>query len=183
MEFTCTPLEIPGVLCIGHEIAHDPRGFFQETFRKDVFGQFNIPEMVQDNCSRSKQNVLRGLHYQLEPCAVGKLVQCVSGTIFDVAVDLRKRSGHFGAWVGVTLSDDNQKMLYVPPGCAHGFCVLSKQADVFYKMTGYFSPTHDRSVLWNDKTIGIKWPIDSPIVSQKDANAPTLQNAENNFSM
>ena len=135
---------------------------------------------VQDNHSRSARGVLRGLHYQLPPMAQGKLVRVVSGEIYDVAVDIRRGSKTFGQWFGVTLSADNKRQLWVPPGFAHGFVVTSDTADVIYKVTAYYSPEHDRGIRWNDPDIGIEWPLAGlqPLLSGKDTNAPLLKDAE-----
>ncbi|WP_447979736.1 dTDP-4-dehydrorhamnose 3,5-epimerase [Candidatus Nitrospira bockiana] len=181
MKFSSTRLAIPDLVLIEHEMFKDARGFFVESYKERDFSAFGIPHFVQDNHSRSMKGILRGLHYQKEPASIGKLVRCLRGHIFDVAIDMRKGSPHFGKWVGVDLTEENNKMLYVPPGFAHGFCVLSDIADVFYKMTGYYSQEHDRGIVWNDPDLGIHWPIQSPSVSSKDANAPRLRDADNNF--
>jgi dTDP-4-dehydrorhamnose 3,5-epimerase len=181
MDFKFTRLEIPDLILIEHERFKDARGFFIESFRERNFLDFGIPRFVQDNHSSSPKGILRGLHYQVEPAGVGKLIRCLKGKIFDVGVDIRKGSPTYGKWVGIELNDENNLMLYVPPGFAHGFCVLSDQADVFYKMTGYYSPEHDRAIVWNDPDIGIQWPIEEPQLSEKDARAPRLKDADNNF--
>jgi dTDP-4-dehydrorhamnose 3,5-epimerase len=182
MEFVFCPLEITGVTVIEHQLFRDHRGFFLEDYRLEDFVRHAIPPFVQGNFSRSVQGVLRGLHYQLEPAAVGKLVRCTSGRIYDVALDMRKSSPTYGRWAGVELSGEGTSMLYVPPGCAHGFCVLSAVADVAYLMTGYYSATHDRAVLWCDPDVGIEWPVREPLLSSKDAAAPRLHQADNNFA-
>jgi dTDP-4-dehydrorhamnose 3,5-epimerase len=182
MKFTFTRLEIPEVVLIEHEIFRDARGFFLESYRENDFAEHGIPRFVQDNHSRSTKGVLRGLHYQLEPKAVGKLVRCMRGAIFDVAVDLRRGSPSYGKWVGAELTEENHRMLWVPPGFAHGFCTLSDIADVLYKQTEYYSQEHDRGTRWNDPAIGIRWPIADPQVSAKDASAPLLKDAEHNFT-
>tara|TARA_Y100001934_G_C12164627_1_gene683647 strand:+ start:248 stop:799 length:552 start_codon:yes stop_codon:yes gene_type:complete len=182
MEFFCEKTDIPDLLIITHEMFEDGRGFFVESYRQNSLAEFGLPDFVQDNHSRSTKGVLRGLHYQLEPCSVGKLVRCMRGEIYDVAVDIRKGSPTYSKWFGLHLSKENHKMLYVPPGFAHGFLTLSDDAEVFYKMTGYYSQEHDRGILWNDPAIGVEWPECSPLLSEKDALAPTLAHAENNSS-
>ena len=181
MEFSFKALEIPDVLLVTHGIFKDPRGFFLESFREEPFSKMGIPRFVQDNHAKSTKGVLRGMHYQLRPAAIGKLVRCLRGRIFDVAVDIRRGSAHFGRWVGVELAEDDCRMLYIPEGFAHGYCVLSEEGEVFYKTTGYYSPAHDRGFRWNDPEVKVAWPIAEPILSPKDANAPLLKDAENNF--
>lgn len=159
----------------------DERGYFFEAFNQDEFrrqvGQ--VPTFVQDNHSRSRKDVLRGLHYQIEPMAQGKLVRVPRGSAFDVVVDIRRSSPSFGEWFGIELSEENFKQLWVPPGFAHGFLALSDPADILYKVTDYYSPEHDRSIRWDDPDIGIEWPIDGePILSDKDAAAPYLRDVE-----
>ena len=172
MEFRET--ELPGVIIVEPRVFGDDRGFFMETFHSEKFAQAGIPTtFLQDNHSRSSRGVLRGLHYQ-EPVAQGKLVRAVTGAIFDVAVDIRPGSAMFGRWVGVELNDENRRQLWVPPGFAHGFLVLSDVADVVYKCTELYDPKGDRSILWNDPQIGIQWPGANPLLSKKDAEAPTL---------
>ena len=182
MPFQFTKLNIPEVLLIEPKIFKDSRGFFMETFKKSEFEQNNINEdFFQDNLSHSTKNTLRGLHYQKEPKAQGKLVMVLSGEIFDVAVDIRKGSPTYGKWIGVFLSDKKKQMLYVPPGFAHGFCVLSDKVDFQYKVTAEYSPDHERGIIWNDPTINIEWPISTPILSPRDAQLPSIQLADNDF--
>jgi dTDP-4-dehydrorhamnose 3,5-epimerase len=181
MTFKFTRLEIPEVLLIEHEIFRDPRGLFLESYRQSDFALHGIPPFVQDNHSRSARGVLRGIHYQLEPHAVGKLVRCSRGAIFDVAVDLRHGSPTYGKWLGTELDEDNRRMVYIPPGFGHGFCTLSEVADVLYKQTDYYCPEFDRGVLWSDPDLEIRWPIAEPQVSPKDAKAPQLKDADHNF--
>lgn len=176
-----TSLDIPDVVLIEPEVHGDHRGFFMETFREDAF-QKNITaaSFVQDNHSKSSQGILRGLHYQLQKTQ-GKLVRVISGKVFDVAVDLRKSSPYFGKWTGVILSAENKKILWVPPGFAHGFYVISDEAQFTYKCTDYYAPEHERCLLWNDPSINIDWPIPAgqkPILSDKDKNGSILGNAE-----
>tara|TARA_A100001388_G_scaffold266659_1_gene239955 strand:- start:793 stop:1329 length:537 start_codon:yes stop_codon:yes gene_type:complete len=150
----------------------DERGFFLETFQKERYGNFlgNDLEFVQDNHSRSSSGVLRGLHFQkLKP--QGKLVRVVRGEVFDVAVDIRKESDSFGKWIGVNLSEKNKRQLWVPPGFAHGFLVLSNTADFEYKCTEYYDANDECSILWNDPDLQINWPIENPILSKKDSSA------------
>jgi dTDP-4-dehydrorhamnose 3,5-epimerase len=182
MKFKFTRLEIPEVLLIEHEIVRDQRGFFLESYRHNDFALQGIPAFVQINHSRSVRAVLRGLHYQLEPHALGKLVRCLGGEIFDVAVDLRRGSPTYGKWVGMELCGDDCRMLYVPTGFGHGFCTLSEVADVLYLQTDYYCAECERNVLWNDPDLGIRWPLgEEPRLSAKDARAPRLRDAENNF--
>jgi len=181
MKFIFTRLEIPDVIEIEHERLGDARGFFSETWRRDIFEEHGLPSFVQENHSRSVRGVLRGLHYQRLPKAQGKLIRCLRGTIFDVGVDLRKSSRTFGRWVGRTISDENRKLLYIPPGFAHGFCVLSDWADVLYHQTDYYSPEHEEGIRWDDPDLAITWPIKSPLLSPKDGKYPSFKNANNNF--
>ena len=177
MTFKFTRLEIPEVVLIDPEVFPDERGFFIESYKYSEFATFGIKEhFVQDNHSRSTKGVLRGLHYQNPPKAQGKLVWVVVGEIFDVAVDIRKDSPTYGTWVGVTLSAENKRMLYIPPWFAHGFCVLSREAEVLYKTTEEYAAEYDAGIIWNDLKIGIRWPIEHPILSPKDAALPTLRN-------
>jgi dTDP-4-dehydrorhamnose 3,5-epimerase len=174
------PLAIPEVLVIEPRVFKDDRGFFFESFNGRAFEKaIGRPvAFVQDNHSYSSKNVLRGLHYQIRQ-PQGKLVRAISGVIFDVAVDLRKGSPTFGRWVGDILSAENRKQIWVPEGFAHGFVVMSDQAEVLYKTTDYWSPENERCIVWNDETLGVKWPIDGPpIVSSKDAGGATFQAAD-----
>lgn len=163
--------EIADVLILEPKVFADDRGFFFESFNQRVFeAAVGGPvTFVQDNHSKSRKNVLRGLHYQVEQ-PQGKLVRAVSGTIYDVAVDIRETSPTFGRWVGVELSADNKRQLWIPPGLAHGFLVVSETAEVLYKATDYYAPAHERTILWNDPTLAIAWPLSGqPQVSGKDA--------------
>ncbi len=172
---------IPEVLILEPTLFGDERGFFLESFNQKVFEKATglSVNFVQDNHSRSRRHVLRGLHYQLKH-AQGKLVRVVSGSVFDVAVDIRKESPTFGQWAGVELSEDNHRMFWVPAGFAHGYFVLSEQADFLYKATDYYAPDYERSILWNDFDIGIEWPLNgqTPILSQKDQAGLPLRKAE-----
>lgn len=171
------PTELPGVLIVEPKVFGDDRGFFMETFHEKRYADAGIPgPFVQDNYSRSAKGILRGLHFQ-EPNAQGKLVQVLAGAVYDVAVDIRKGSPTFGRWVAVELSTDNRRQLWIPPGFAHGFCVLSESADFHYKCTTLYSPDTERGVLWNDPDLGIPWPVSTPLLSGKDAKAPRLKDA------
>ncbi len=174
------PQSIPEVILFEPKVFGDERGFFFESFNQARFEAAvgRSVSFVQDNHSKSAKGVLRGLHYQIQQ-AQGKLVRVAQGEVFDVAVDLRKSSPTFGRWVGALLSGDNKKQLWVPPGFAHGFVVLSETAEFLYKTTDYYAPTHDRSLLWNDPALGIDWPMSSePLLSDKDRNAKRLADAE-----
>jgi len=178
MKITATRL--PEVLLLDPVVHGDARGFFMETFRQSWFDELGLNlRFVQDNQSRSSQGILRGLHYQVNR-PQGKLVRVVAGEVFDVAVDLRRGSPTLGQWVGEYLSEQNRRQLWIPPGFAHGFYVTSQVADVVYKCTEYFSPTDDRSLFWNDKSIGVDWPLagGDPSLSEKDRQAPELDRAE-----
>lgn len=170
---------IPGLLLIQPKVFRDPRGFFTETFQRQRYRDAGIAaEFVQDNFSRSSTGTLRGLHYQIQH-PQGKLVQVLRGKIFDVVVDLRKSSPSFGRWLGFELSEENCQQVFVPTGCAHGFCVLSDTVDFTYKCTDYYFPAHERTLLWNDPAIGIEWPLtDEPILSTKDRAGVPLERAE-----
>ena len=177
-----TPTAIDGVLVLEPKVFGDARGFFLESFNQQAFDQATGQrfEFVQDNHSRSSQGVLRGLHYQLPPHAQGKLVRVVSGSVWDVAVDIRRNSPTFGQWVGVELSGDNHKQLWLPPGMAHGFVVLSESADFLYKTTAFYAPECDRGIAWNDPDLAIAWP-ELPggyLLSDKDQRQPALAQAE-----
>ncbi|HEC84585.1 MAG: dTDP-4-dehydrorhamnose 3,5-epimerase [Candidatus Parabeggiatoa sp. nov. 2] len=170
-----TETAIPGVLLIEPKVFGDSRGFFLETFHAARYAEAGITgPFVQDNHSHSAKGVLRGLHFQKQ-YPQGKLVYVTSGTVFDITVDIRKDSPTFGKWVGVILSADEHKQFYVPPGFAHGFCVLSDWADFHYKCTDYYHPEDEGSIRWNDPAIGIEWPLTNPTLSTKDANAPYLK--------
>jgi len=168
-------LEIDGLCLITPAVFTDDRGFFMETYKRSVFFDNGIKrDFVQDNLSRSKKGVLRGLHYQEGDYAQGKLVRCSKGEVFDVAVDIREGSKTFGQWYGVVLSEDNGKMFYIPEGFAHGFYTLSEEADLAYKCTSEFYAPADRGIIWNDPDINIDWPSDMPILSAKDMGHPRL---------
>jgi len=182
MPFTFKKLNLPEIFLVEAQSFPDDRGYFKEIFKESNFIKNGInTRFVQDNFSRSTKGVLRGLHYQKNPKAQAKLVTVLHGEIFDVAVDIRKNSPTYGKWIGETLSEQNHKLLYIPEGFAHGFCVLSEEADIFYKVNQEYSPEHDSGFIWNDPEINIKWPIDKPIISEKDQKLPLLQNAYHNF--
>lgn len=167
---------LPGVLLVEPTVWADERGYFMETYHEAKMRDSIPYRFVQDNQSRSIRDVVRGLHYQ-EPNAQGKLVRCSLGRLWDVAVDIRAGSPHFGKWFGVELSDENRLMLWVPPGFAHGFCALSDVADLAYKCTALYDAKADRGIAWDDPDIGIAWPVSAPSLSPKDAAAPRLKDA------
>jgi dTDP-4-dehydrorhamnose 3,5-epimerase len=179
MQFIQT--DIPDIILIQPRVFSDTRGFFLESYQAKRFAEAGIKaSFVQDNHSSSEQGVLRGLHYQIQQ-AQGKLVRVISGDIYDVAVDLRRSSPTFGQWVGVHLSAENKHQLWIPPGFAHGFYVLSEHAEVLYKATDYYAPEWERMLLWNDPKLGVQWPLIeglSPILSEKDAHGTLLADAE-----
>lgn len=167
---------IQEVIVIEPKVFGDQRGYFLETYRKDIFLKNGIDvEFVQDNFSYSKKGILRGIHFQQEPFAQDKLVRVAEGEVFDVAVDLRRGSKTFGKWVGEFLSESNKKMMFVPKGFGHGFCVISDFAKFEYKCSTFYSPQHERSIAWNDPKINIEWPISNPILSDKDKDAPFFE--------
>ena len=170
---------ISGLLLIQPKVFRDPRGFFTETFQRQRYHDAGITaDFVQDNFSRSSKGTLRGLHYQIQH-PQGKLVQVLRGKIFDVVVDLRRPSPTFGRWLGFELCDETCQQVFVPPGCAHGFCVISETADFTYKCTDLYFPEHERTLLWNDPAIGIEWPLaDEPILSNKDRAGIPLDRTE-----
>ncbi len=182
MPFKFKKMDIPEVILVEAQPFPDERGFFMESFKESIFETNGInTKFVQDNYSHSIKGVLRGLHYQKDPKAQAKLVMVTRGEIFDVAVDIRKGSPTYGKWIGEILSDQNHRLLYVPQGFAHGFLVLSNESDVLYKVNSEYSAENDRGILWNDPEVGVKWPIDKPIVSKKDMEQPVLKNSDNNF--
>jgi len=181
MRFTAKPYQLAGLLLIEGRSFPDGRGFFMESFRVDEFKALGLPPFVQDNLSRSAQAVVRGLHYQKPPRPVGKLVRCVRGRIFDVAVDIRRGSTTFGKWAAVELTDEGNRLFWIPPGFAHGFCALSETADVAYKVTDYWAPEVDAGIRWDDPALAIAWPDRRAQVSPKDARLPLLAQAEPAF--
>ena len=175
-----TPLNIPNVLVIEPEVFGDNRGFFFESFNQAYFEKVVSQKVifVQDNHSKSKKGVLRGLHYQLEPSAQGKIVRVIQGEVFDVAVDLRQSSPTFGKWVGEILSSENKKQMWIPEGFAHGFLTLSNSAEFLYKTTNFYNKDHERLIRWDDETIDIKWPIKDIVLSEKDKAARSFDEAD-----
>jgi dTDP-4-dehydrorhamnose 3,5-epimerase len=175
-----TETALPGVVILEPEVFGDDRGFFFESYNAKTFESLTgqAPVFVQDNHSRSSRGVLRGLHYQIQH-AQGKLVRATVGEVFDVVVDMRRSSATFGKWIGVTLSASNKRQVWVPPGFAHGFVTLSESAEFLYKTTDYWAPEYERTVLWNDPTIGVEWPIDQePLLAKKDKDGLPLADAE-----
>jgi len=179
MSFAFERLEIPDVILVRPTRLGDTRGFFAETFRASAFAAAGIPgAFVQDNLARSGPRVLRGLHFQAPPHPQGKLIQVVRGAVYDVAVDLRRASPTFGRWVGRELSDAEGALLWVPPGFAHGYVVLSDGADFAYKVTAEYRAELDRGVRWDDPTIGVVWPVSEPVLSQRDRALPLLRDLD-----
>lgn len=177
------PTELPGVLVLEPKVFGDARGFFMESYNKRAFAQLTglSPEFVQDNHSRSARGVLRGLHYQIRQ-PQGKLVRVTAGEVFDVAVDIRRASPHFGRWYGAVLSAENQRQMWVPAGFAHGYLVLSESAEFLYKTTDYYAPEHERAIVWNDPQLDIRWPLPAgmagPVLSAKDKAGVLFKDAE-----
>ena len=180
MTFEFKKTDIEDVIIVTPKVYGDNRGFFLESYKKSEFLENGITvDFTQDNHSKSTKGVLRGLHYQTNPKAQAKLVRCSRGKILDVAVDIRKKSPTFGKWVGEILSEENKKMLFIPAGFAHGFVVLSEEAELLYKASGEYSPQNDRGIKWDDPDINIKWGIDfAPLVSEKDAKQPLLRDVK-----
>jgi dTDP-4-dehydrorhamnose 3,5-epimerase len=182
MGFTFERLALPGIILVKPKVYGDSRGYFMETHKQSSFREGGILEnFIQDNQSSSARNVLRGLHYQKHPKAQGKLVRCIHGTIYDVCVDIRKSSPTYGKWVGEELSGTNHYMLYVPPGFAHGFVVLSEMAEMYYKCTDEYAPELEGGIIWNDPDLAIDWKCKSPQLSARDLAHPRLKDADNNF--
>lgn len=183
MPCTFTKTELDGVILVEPRQFADGRGVFMETYKQSEFIANGIAEeFVQDNHSVSSARVIRGLHFQNSPHGQGKLVRCLAGSIWDVAVDIRKGSPTYGKWVGYELSAENRKMLYIPVGFAHGFAVLGEGAEVAYKTTGEYSPSAEAGVIWNDPALKIAWPISEPLLSEKDELYPYLAEADNQFA-
>jgi dTDP-4-dehydrorhamnose 3,5-epimerase len=173
-----TPTELPGVVIIEPQVFGDQRGFFLETWSQMRYAEAGLPSaFVQDNVSLSARGVLRGLHFQ-NPKTQGKLVTVLQGEVYDVAVDIRLGSPHFGRWAGVLLSGENHRQLYIPPGFAHGFCVTSETALFMYKCTDFYSPEAERGVMWNDPDLGIRWPVERPTLSAKDSHYQKLRDID-----
>lgn len=183
VPFAFSPTNVPGVVLIQATAYEDSRGYFMESYKHSAFEANGIRDtFVQDNHSHSIRGVLRGLHYQLPPKAQAKLVSVLRGVVFDVAVDIRSGAPTYGHWVGTTLSGEDRRMLYVPVGFAHGFCVLSEYADVHYKVSEEYAPDFERGLRWDDPNLGINWPIDKPIVSDRDSHWPRLLEAGTSFT-
>ena len=183
MVFTFKKLEISDVILIEPKSFLDSRGFFYESFKESDFHSFGITDkFVQENFSHSIKDVIRGLHFQRKPHAQAKLVTVIKGKIFDVAVDIRKKSPTYGKWVGEILSDKNHRSLYIPEGFAHGYCVLSDEADVIYKVNNEYLPESEGGIIWNDSTINISWAVKKPIISEKDKQLPLLKKSDSNFT-
>ncbi len=179
MPFTFKKMKIPDVILVEPGIFGDERGFFAETYKKSDFVSYGISDdFLQDNHSLSQKGVLRGLHFQENPRAQGKLVRVVKGKVWDVAVDVRRSSPTFLKWVSVELSEDNNLMLYIPVGFAHGFVSLSDNVHLIYKCTDEYSPEHDSGIRWDDPDLAITWPVENPLVSEKDAGLPSLKDAK-----
>jgi dTDP-4-dehydrorhamnose 3,5-epimerase len=183
VNFEFKKLAIPDVILITPEVFSDGRGLFMETYKKSVFEKAGIKgDFIQDNYSSSKKNVLRGLHYQAPPMEQAKLVRCIRGKIFDVAVDIREGSPYFTKWVGEYLTEENKKIIFIPAGFAHGYLVLSDKAEIVYKVNKEYSKNHERGVFWKDSKVAIEWPLSiDPILSEKDKKLPLLDEAENSF--
>ncbi|NCN64662.1 MAG: dTDP-4-dehydrorhamnose 3,5-epimerase [Candidatus Altiarchaeum hamiconexum] len=181
MQFIFKRLKIKDVLLIEPKVFKDERGYFMETYKFSEFEKFGTGNFVQENQSFSVRGVLRGLHYQNNPYAQGKLVRAIKGKIFDVAVDIRKGSPTYGTYISEILSEENKKMLYIPEGFAHGFCTLSDEAIVNYLTTSEYAPRADRGIIWNDENIAIDWPIKDVWLSEKDKKHPKLKDADINF--
>ena len=178
MPFSFQRLEVPDVVLIEPKLFEDRRGFFMETYHQGDFEKAGILQaFVQDNHSRSQKGVLRGLHFQKEPFAQGKLVRCIRGSVFDLAVDVRKGSATYGKWVGVTLSEESRCILWIPRGFAHGYLVLQDGTEILYKTDNFYSPGHEQGIIWNDPDLSIRWPLEDPIISDKDRIFPCLKDA------
>jgi dTDP-4-dehydrorhamnose 3,5-epimerase len=182
MPFTFKKLGIPSVILIEPKVFPDARGYFAEVYKHSDFSQSGIPQPIaQINYSHSSKNVLRGLHYQINPAPQGKLMQVIAGEIFDVAVDIRKGSPTYGKWIGEVLSRENLRILYVPEGFAHGFCVLSDTATITYYCTNVYSAENERGFRWDDLELKIEWPVTNPIISERDSRFPLFKDCDNNF--
>ena len=179
MPFEFKKLTIPDLILIEPKVFHDERGFFLEAYKSSDFRRNGIDvDFVQDNLAKSDKGVLRGLHYQLPPMAQGKLVSVIKGKVWDVAVDIRKSSPTFLQWEGVELSEENLRIFYVPPGFAHGYVTLAENTLFSYKCTAEYSPDHERGIIWNDREIGIQWPYDNPLVSERDQGLGPLSETQ-----
>jgi len=182
LPYQVSEYQLPGLLVLEGKAFPDERGVFMESYRELDLAGLPIPELVQDNFSRSKKGVLRGLHFQNHPRPIGKLIRCLRGRVLDVVVDIRKGSPTYGRHAAIELSDEGNRMFWVPAGFAHGFYTLSDWADMLYKVTDYWAPEVDRGILWSDPDLAIAWPDKSPIVSAKDAQLPPLSRSDNNLT-
>lgn len=183
MPFEFSKTEIPDVILVRPKLFEDERGMFAEIFKLKDFEEMGIVKaLTQVNFSSSKKNVLRGLHYQNKPKAQAKLVSCARGEVFDVAVDIRVGSPTYGAWVAETLTAQDKNMLYIPAGFAHGFCALVEDAELIYFCDEQYSPDHEAGIVWNDSDIGITWPMENPVLAERDAAFPPLADADNTFT-
>lgn len=183
MPFSSKKKEIPDCILIEPKVFSDARGYFVEIYKHSDFSSLGIAKpIVQINYSKSSKNVLRGMHYQKKPMSQGKMMQVISGEIFDVAVDIRKGSPAYGKWVSETLSSDNLRILYIPEGFAHGFCVMSDTATITYYCTNTYSPENERGFRWDDPEIKINWPIINPVISERDSKLPLFKDYDNNFT-
>lgn len=179
MPFEFEEYNLQGLYVVAPRVFPDDRGFFLESYKKSDFARIGIDEeFKQDNHSRSTKGVLRGLHYQLPPFAQAKLIRCISGEIWDVVVDVRKSSPTFGEWTAITLSAENKKLFYIPPGFAHGFYTVSETAEIMYKVTSEYSKEHERGIMWNDPEVNIEWPGEDILLSDKDKVYPALKEAD-----
>jgi len=183
MPFQFTKLDIPQVILIKPKVFSDERGFFMETYKYGDFAEFGINEQfIQANHSKSgPKGVVRGLHFQKKPFEQAKLIRTIAGSIFDVAVDIRKKSPTYRKYVSIVLSAENREILYIPVGFAHGFCTLEKNTEIVYECSNVYSSEYDRGIIWDDKNINIQWPVEEAILSDKDQHWPTLREADNNF--
>ena len=178
MPFSFIKTEIDGLVIIEPRVFDDERGFFLESYKKSDFAKNGIEvDFMQDNHSYSTKGVLRGLHFQKNPAAQAKLVRVIKGAVWDVAVDIRQNSQTFKKWLAVELSEDNKKMFYMPGGFAHGFLALTDEVHLMYKCSNEYSPQYDAGIIWNDPELGIKWPVDKPLLSEKDTKLPLFKNA------
>lgn len=179
MPFAVQSTDLPGVLILTPKVFRDPRGFFMETYKQSDFAAAGLSEpFVQENHSRSTRGVLRGLHYQRPPRAQGKLIRVIHGEIFDVAVDIRPESSTRGRWVGISLNADEPRMVFVPSWCAHGFCVVSSEAEVVYKTTAEYAPELEGGLRWDDESLNIPWPVSDPVLSDRDLGWPSLKDLD-----
>jgi len=179
MPFSFQPLSIPDVILVNPTVFPDDRGFFMETFKASDFDKAGLPtRYVQDNFSLSKKDVIRGLHYQKHPKAQGKLVSVLRGSVWDVAVDIRRQSSTFLKWVAAELNDQNHAMLYIPPGFAHGFAALTDEVYLLYKCTNEYDSQADAGIRWDDPAVAVAWPVDRPILSEKDRRLPLIGQVE-----